>query len=153
MTLRSGLAVLVLPALAVAPSAQQPPSQRPPVFRTGVNVVTIDVTAVDKDGRPIKGLKADDFVVTLEGQPRPVQTLDYVEFGSGTGAAGGPAAAKSTASSRRERRVVVMLFDDLSVKPGASAETFRSFAEVHQGDYFHTMKNFSAVMHAPATVP
>jgi VWFA-related protein len=122
VTLRSVLAVLVLAALAAAPSAQQPPSpQRPPVFRTGVNVVTIDVTAVDKDGTPIKGLKADDFVVTLEGQPRPVQAVDFIEYGSGTAAGGGPAAAaNSSASSRRERRVVVMLFDDLSVKPGAS---------------------------------
>ena len=104
--------------LAVSTRAQQ---QQPPVFRTGVNVVTLDVTAVDKDGKPVKGLKADDFIVTLEGQTRPVQTVDFIEFGSGASAPAAPTAGvRGAPSPRRERRVVVFLFDDLSVKPGAS---------------------------------
>jgi VWFA-related protein len=110
---------LALTAQAAHVSARQ---QQPPVFRGGVTLVTLDVTAVDKDGRPVKGLKADDFTITLEGQPRPVQTVDFIEFGSGLSAAPAGAAApgKPDASPRRERRVVVFLFDDLSVKPGAS---------------------------------
>jgi VWFA-related protein len=115
----TGQAIILLVLLFVPLLAQQ---QQPPVFRTGVNVVTLDVTAVDKDGKPIKGLKADDFVVTLEGQTRAVQTVDFIEFGSGSAVAAGSGTApsKPNASSRRERRVVVMLFDDLSIKPGAS---------------------------------
>jgi VWFA-related protein len=113
------MALVSAVALAASLHAQQPQT---PVFRSGVNLVTLDVTAVDKDGKPIRGLKADDFVVTLEGQPRPVQTVDFIEFGSGAAAAtAAPAAgAKAATSPRRERRVIVFLFDDLSVKPGAS---------------------------------
>jgi VWFA-related protein len=115
------LLAVALTAQAAHVAARQ--QQQPPVFRGGVTLVTLDVTVVDKDGRPVKGLKADDFAVTLEGQPRPVQTIDFIEFGSGVSAgpnAGAAAAGKSETSTRRERRVVVFLFDDLSVKPGAS---------------------------------
>lgn len=97
------------------------PQQNPPVFRTTTNVVALDVTAVDKDGKPVKGLKASDFVVTLDGQQRPVQTVDYVEFRSNSTAPADPApaapAARATpvAPSPTERRVVVILFDDQSI--------------------------------------
>lgn len=96
-------------------------------FRSGVNVVTLDVTAVDKDGKPVRGLTAADFVVTLEGQPRAVQTVDFIEFGSGSSATtaaptptatGAPATSAATRAPQHERRAVVMLFDDLSLKPG-----------------------------------
>ncbi len=96
------------------------------MFRGGVNIVTLDVTAVDKDGKPVQGLTAADFNVTLEGQTRPVQTVDFIEFGSGTSrAAVTPSipAAPTTSNAaptkpRYEPRAVVLLFDDLSLKAG-----------------------------------
>ena len=33
-----------------------------------------------------------------------------------------------------------------ALKPGGTLETFRSFAAVHRGDYFQTLKSYSAVM-------
>jgi len=33
-----------------------------------------------------------------------------------------------------------------TLKPGATLETFRSFVAVHQGDYFQTLKDYSAAM-------
>jgi VWFA-related protein len=115
---------IVLLSLLSAVSLAPEQTQQPPVFRARVSVVTIDVTVVDRDGRPVKGLKAADFVVTLEGQARPVQAVDFIEFGSGSAAAASPAgpagSAKAASSQHRERRVVVMLFDDLSLRPGAS---------------------------------
>lgn len=99
--------------------------QNPPVFRSTTNIVALDVTAVDKDGKPIRGLKASDFVVTLDGQTRDVQTLSFIEFRS-TSTSTAPAdpapaapAARATpaAPSATERRVVAFLFDDLSLNP------------------------------------
>lgn len=120
-----GLAVAIgaMPPLVARPVASRAPQQNPPVFRTTTNVVALDVTAVDKDGKPVKGLKASDFVVTLDGQARAVQTIDYVEFRSDVPAPANPApgapAAPATPSSRpaTERRVVVILFDDQSITP------------------------------------
>jgi VWFA-related protein len=110
----------VLCAVALVTAARQ---QNPTVFRTTINIVALDVTAVDKDGRPVKGLKASDFVVTLDGQARAVQTVDYVEFRSSASvpadaASAAPAAPAGTrAPAATERRVVVILFDDQSITP------------------------------------
>ncbi len=48
------LAVVACVALFVAPQ-QTVPQQ--PVFRSGVELVALDVTVVDKDGKPITGLR------------------------------------------------------------------------------------------------
>jgi hypothetical protein len=50
-----------------------------PVFRSGVTLVTVDVTVLDKDGRPVPGLAADDFQIKLNGKLQPVRALSYVQ--------------------------------------------------------------------------
>ena len=115
---RARLAAVALPS---RPDAADPAQQ--PVFRGGVDLVTLDVRVIDKDGKPVRGLKPEDFVVTLEKQPRPVRALDFLEFGS---AAGSTAEARQTTNqagqaqpARRGGRVVVLLFDDLVLQAGA----------------------------------
>ncbi|TAK15426.1 MAG: VWA domain-containing protein [Acidobacteria bacterium] len=117
--MRARVVVLVWPVLLALALAA--PQQNPPVFRTTTNIVALDVTAVDKDGKPVKGLKASDFVVMLDGQQRPVQTVDYVEFGGGTAIAPATSTTPATLAAARaaatDRRVVVILFDDQSITP------------------------------------
>ena len=110
-----------------APPPQQqapPPQQQAPVFRAGVELVALDVNVVDRDGKPVTGLKPEDFVVTLSGQVRPVRTFDYATFG-------GAPPSELTATSRettndisraattsRGGRIVIVLIDDLAARPG-----------------------------------
>src|SRR6476660_1347097 len=103
------------------PRAQTPQTQPQPVFRGGVDLVTLDVTVIDKDGKPVRGLKPEDFTVTLEKQTRPVRALDFLEFGS---AAGSTAEARQTTNqpgqarpARRGGRTIVLLFDEPAYKP------------------------------------
>src|SRR6188472_4177984 len=53
------------------PQAQAQPGQTP-TFRSGVELVTIDGGAVDRQGQPMRGLTAGDFTVTFAGLPRLV---------------------------------------------------------------------------------
>jgi Ethanolamine utilization protein EutJ (predicted chaperonin) len=55
-------------------------AQQAPVFRAGVDLVTMRVVVVDKQGQPVRGLAASDFSVRLEGQIRPVRVLNYHEL-------------------------------------------------------------------------
>src|SRR5688500_19028177 len=60
-------------------SAQQTGTGQVPAFRSGVELVTVDVGVVDRQGNPLRGLGAGDFSVTVGGQPRRVVTAEYVD--------------------------------------------------------------------------
>ncbi len=60
-----------------SPTQTQPQAQQP-VFRSGVDLVTVDVLVVDKDGRPIPELKAEDFTVTVDGKPRRIASVEHL---------------------------------------------------------------------------
>lgn len=75
-------------ALAVPALAQE----RAGSERIEVDVVLVDATVTDRSGAPIIGLTAEDFVVTEDGQPVEIESVDY--FTSRrlvSGDAGGPA--------------------------------------------------------------
>jgi hypothetical protein len=57
----------------------QAPGERAQVFRSGVELVTIDVTVLDRQGAPMRGLTAPDFTVTVEGRPRRVVSAEFVD--------------------------------------------------------------------------
>src|SRR5437899_10965506 len=56
-----------------APPAQDAPTKISATFQMVIETVTVN----DKSGKPIEGLKAEDFTVTENGQP---QKLQFVEF-------------------------------------------------------------------------
>lgn len=63
-------------AIAGMAFAQEKPSQ--PRFEASAEVVLVDVTVVAKDGEPVTGLTADDFTLTVNGQPRAVHTVQFI---------------------------------------------------------------------------
>jgi VWFA-related protein len=52
----------------------------PPTFRSGIDVVHVDVTVLDSDRRPVRGLTAADFTVIEDGKPRPIVAFAPVEL-------------------------------------------------------------------------
>lgn len=68
---------LLISILAAPPlRAQTPPPEEPPTFRSGTALVSVDAL-VTRNGRPVTGLRADDFVVRDEGVPRPVEAFAH----------------------------------------------------------------------------
>ena len=63
--------------------------QQTPRFQSGVEVVTVDVTVVDDDGRPIRDLRPRDFVVEVDGLRRRVITAQWIALTPATPAAPG----------------------------------------------------------------
>ena len=69
MRILVGLAGIIGLAFVMAPAAsavQQTPSV---TFRSAVDLVALEVTVVDRDGRPIPTLKVTDFEVIDHGAP------------------------------------------------------------------------------------
>jgi len=69
-----GLLLSIVATLALP--AQTPPQEEPPVFRSTAALVSVDVL-VTQDGKPVTGLRAEDFVVREEGVPRPVEAFAH----------------------------------------------------------------------------
>lgn len=94
-----------------------------PTFRAAVDVVTFDVSVLDRNNRPVRGLRASDFRVTIDGEERPIVGFDAVELPDRiSGAAGWLRDVPSDVSTNgfRPDRIVVLLLDDWNAPAGAS---------------------------------
>src|SRR5690349_20662232 len=69
----------VVVAIVATLIAQLPASQQP-TFRSGVDVVQVDVSVLDKDRRPGRGLTESAFTILEAGKPRPIVAFVPVEL-------------------------------------------------------------------------
>src|SRR5690349_21798592 len=68
-----GLSLLVCLGGPILLAQTPPPTQTPrPVFRSATDVVPLTVTVLDKSGNPVTDLKASDFTVFENKQPREI---------------------------------------------------------------------------------
>jgi VWFA-related protein len=70
--------VFVLPILTLQPVGGLQSPQQTPRFVAGVDVVELDVSVLDKDHKPVRGLKAEDFIVREDGTPRKIVAFDEI---------------------------------------------------------------------------
>ena len=75
--------------------------EQAPTFRSGVEVVTIDVGVVDRQGQPLRGLGPADFTVSVGGQPRRVVSAEFVD--TAVAAAGSASAVRTSPRSAPTR--------------------------------------------------
>ena len=61
-------------------AASRPPQDQPPTFRAGVQYIEIDVRVTDSDGRFVRGLTKDDFVLLEDGKPQTISTSTFVDL-------------------------------------------------------------------------
>ena len=101
-------------AAAIAAVVQQP------AFRSRVDLIRLDVTVVDKDGRPVRDLTVEDFVVTIDGTPRRVSFAQFIGPGEGPRPAASDAPVSvATNTSSPAGRVIVLVADLESIRPGS----------------------------------
>jgi len=95
--------------------AQTPAQQSPlPTFRTGIDVVQIDVTVLDKDRQPVRGLTAEDFTILDRGKPQPIVAFSAVDVPPPI-AYSAPwmrEAPLDVVSNAENRRLVTIVMDD-----------------------------------------
>jgi VWFA-related protein len=97
---------------AQAPAEAQPPAA--PVFGAAVELVRLDVIVLDKDGRPVKGLGNDDFLVEEDGKPQVIESFEPVVVHARRRPSDEP--SRLSASHLRapsEGRCLLVLVDDL----------------------------------------
>ena len=73
------VAAYLVGAIAIG-STQQAPPDTGTTFRSGVDVVRLDVSVLDQNPLPIRGLTAADFSVLEDGRPQPISAFDAVDL-------------------------------------------------------------------------
>lgn len=116
MVLRHAVALALPIAVFVAAGTSRPLAQgQAPAFRTGVDVVQLDVSVLDNNRQPIRGLTAADFTVTERGEARPIVSFEAIELPPTPADAARwvtEVAPDVTVNHQVTRRVVVLFFDD-----------------------------------------
>ena len=115
------VASCAMTALALV-AAQEPPIQGP-TFRTGVDLVAVDVSVVDKNGRPVDDLLPPDFAVKIDGTTRRVVSADLVKVDVEYGRrprvdkAESPSLYTSNLTPLTGRRIILAI-DQVRIGPG-----------------------------------
>jgi VWFA-related protein len=142
--------LVTVPALHGQTQPQQPPAspssqQGQPVFRTGVDLLTVDATVVDRDGRQITDLTPAEFEVEVDGDRRPVVSAEYVKMVDDTpipiGARQPPAPKpdpdaaffSTNARALMAGRHIVLLIDQGNIRVGQGRLVMRSAVKFVDG--------------------
>ena len=86
-TLLMVLAAVVLTSLASSFQEQEQTPQAPPRFRAKVAAVLVDVLVLDEQGRPMAGLRREDFRVLEDGVLQEIENFEIIDWSSYVGRA------------------------------------------------------------------
>jgi VWFA-related protein len=120
--MRTLLAVVIVVGVSAGAATQN--AEKPlqgPTFRTGIDLITIDVAVVDRNGRPVEDLGAAEFSVKIDGEVRRVVSAELVKVDV--------AAAKKQVDDKSETfytsnltppngRSIVLAVDQINIRPG-----------------------------------
>jgi VWFA-related protein len=73
-------AALSLAVVLSAVEGRAAPQEQPPrtTFRSAVDLVPVDVSVVDRNGRPVSDLSVGDFTLTVDGKPRRIASAQFI---------------------------------------------------------------------------
>ncbi len=119
----------------LAPSPPPPQIQRPlatdrndkNTIRSAVDLVEVDVEVTDRDGKPVKGLRQDQFTVTEDSKEQKISTFDFndvekIEKAEATDSTpvtisiGGATPPEQIRQVVRDRRLMLLFFDLTSLQ-------------------------------------
>jgi VWFA-related protein len=97
--------------------------QQDPRFEGRVDLVLVDVQAVDRNGQPVRGLTPANFEVSVSGRRQRIVSADFFEV-AGSGSAAPAPQSDGVVPNRAPRvadpRLYVIALDTLSVPPDLS---------------------------------
>jgi VWFA-related protein len=118
-----------------APAQQTPPQPQPPIFRAGVDLLSVDITALDNNGRQIVDLTPADFVVEVDGDARKVATAEFIRLVDPFRVVGAPRKVAppvdETFFSSNQKgapigRLILILVDQGNIRTGSARPSMQS---------------------------
>jgi VWFA-related protein len=116
--------------MAITVHTQEPrPGQ--PKFETSTELVLVDVTVVSSNGEPVAGLTTSDFKLTVNGQARPVHTVQFISSRGTKPTAEAPRLANvSSNDAPTTGRLLLFVIDENYLRIGAARAVTRTAERV-----------------------
>jgi len=128
-----------LPAAGAQQIGQNAPAGGAPTFTASTQLVIETVNVKDKNGNPVEGLSAKDFMVTEEGVAQTIRFFEFQKLAE-AGAAPAPPAVNASPLAKlprtqisaeqpgnvryRDRRLLALYFDLSAMPPGDQLRAF-----------------------------
>ena len=128
---RRSFAAMLAVSLAGLAWLQAEPHARVAVQETRPALIPVDVAAFDRDGKLVDTLDAGDFIVTVDGKPRAVQSVRLVSRGPGAvtdATARLPRATATLFFAAESARNLLIVIDESSIRLGAEREAVQAAA-------------------------
>lgn len=123
------IVVAALAAWGLTALAAQQPAQPPrPTFSASVDIVSVDVNVIDRNGRPVRNLAPGDFTLTVDGRPRKIASAQFISVTAPDSPAA-PAPTHYTSNlTATNGRLIVIVADRGSIAPLRSKDVFAAAA-------------------------
>lgn len=112
---------------AQQPAAPPAPQLPRPAFEAETEIVLVDVNVIDRDARPVPALTAADFELQVNGQPRPIQSVQFI---STVPADATPATPREAAASSNDTattgRLLLFVVDEGNLRVSSSRSVLRT---------------------------
>jgi VWFA-related protein len=102
--------------LSLSLQQQQPAA---PTFKSSVDVVPVDVSVIDGDGRPVSDLTAADFNLTIDGKPRRLASAQFISLARHAEEAPEVPLSYSSNASALGGRLIAIAIDQANIRAGA----------------------------------
>ncbi len=89
--------VCVLIAMAAGVALRGAGADQKPQFRTGVTLVPVDIRVVDRQGKPVTGLKPEDFTIYEDNVVQPIRQFSEIGLTAQSAAPGAKLTFRETA--------------------------------------------------------
>ena len=93
--------------LLLAAGQEQQPTRS--TFRSTVDLVPVDVSVVDKNGRPVRDLTAADFSLLVDGKPRRIASAQFIAIESPIESAPPPREFTTNAGAAAGRLIMLVI--------------------------------------------
>ena len=109
------LAAVLSAAILLSGQEPQPPK---PTFKSAVDLVPVDVSVLDSNGRPVSDLTASDFTLAVDGKPRRIVSAQFISVDRNVEAAAPPPVEYTSNAGATGGRLVMLVIDAGSIATG-----------------------------------
>ena len=114
-------------AIGAGQQTAQPPQVPRPSFETKAEIVLVDVNVVDRDAKPVATLTPEDFELEVNGQPRKIETVQFISTVATNVTPATPREAVFTSNeSATTGRLLLFVVDEGSLRAGANRSILRT---------------------------